>query len=340
MAKCGGTNETATGRDLGGGRPVASGRDLRRRGGSRWTRLRPWHGRETVACPTARKRVVHAVVTLAALSMFTFPALAQSNCQRAEAHYHEALQKGDDAHAALSLLRKSTALCPSFHGWFLTGNAQRALNRHAEALAAYERAFGLAESPKLAQMARAYAALARHGLGETCAASRAFQSLVGDGAVVPDWIREPYESFELDLAATGWSPEEMACALETTAAHRTIGVCPKVAVRVEFATDSAAINAANIPKVAALAAALGRAAKAHYRLVGHTDRRGGQAHNQALSERRAASVLAAVLAGHPALKGRIEALGRGERELLSQGGEARDHQLNRRVEVHAVCAGA
>lgn len=279
-------------------------------------------------------------MTLAALSMFTFPALAQSNCQRAEAHYHEALQKGDDAHAALSLLRKSTALCPSFHGWFLTGNAQRALNRHAEALAAYERAFGLAESPKLAQMARAYAALARHGLGETCAASRAFQSLVGDGAVVPDWIREPYESFELDLAATGWSPEEMACALETTAAHRTIGVCPKVAVRVEFATDSAAINAANIPKVAALAAALGRAAKAHYRLVGHTDRRGGQAHNQALSERRAASVLAAVLAGHPALKGRIEALGRGERELLSQGGEARDHQLNRRVEVHAVCAGA
>ena len=281
-----------------------------------------------------------AAIALAALFMSTFPAFAETNCERAEAHYREALRKGEDAHAALSLLRKSTALCPNFHGWFLAGNAQRALSRHDEALAAYERAFDLAESPKHAQMARAYAALTRHRLGETCAASRAFQSLVADGAAVPDWIREPYESFELDLATTGWSPEEMACALETTAAHRTIGVCPKVAVRVEFATDSAAINAANIPKVEALAAALGQAADAHYRLVGHTDRRGGEAHNQALSERRAASVLAAVLARRPALKGRLEALGKGERELLSHGGEERDHQLNRRVEVHMVCAGA
>ena len=247
---------------------------------------------------------------------------------------------GDDAQAALSLLRKSTRLCPNFHGWFLTGNVQRALNRYAEAVDAYERALGLAESPKHAQMARAYAALARHRLGETCAASRTFQSLVADGSAVPDWIREPYESFELDLAATGWSPEEMACALETTAAHRTIGVCPKVAVRVEFATDSAAINPANIPKVEALAAALGRAVEAHYRLVGHTDRRGDKAHNQALSERRAASVLTAVLARRPALKGRLEALGKGERELVSQGDEVRDHQLNRRVEVHMVCARA
>ena len=280
-----------------------------------------------------------AAIALAALSTSTFPAFAETNCERAEAHYGEALQMGDDAHAALALLRKSTALCPNFHGWFLTGNAHGALNRQVEAVAAYERAFGLAESPKHAQMARAYGALARYRLGETCAASRVFQSLVAGGAAVPDWIREPYESFELDLATTGWSPEEMACALETTAAHRTIGVCPKVAVRVEFATDSAAINAANLPKVEALAAALARAADAHYRLVGHTDRRGGEAHNQALSERRAASVLAAVLARRPALKGRLEALGKGKRELLSQGGGARDHQLNRRVEIHMVCAG-
>ena len=266
--------------------------------------------------------------------------LGQGNCEQAAAHYRQAIEMRETPKAALALLRKSTALCPNFHGWFLTGNAQRALNRHAEALAAYERAFDLAESPKLAQIARAYAALTRHRLGETCAANRTFQSLVADGSAVPDWIREPYEVFELDLAATGWSPEELACALETTAAHRTIGVCPKVAVRVEFATDSAAINGANLPKVEALATALGRAADAHYRLVGHTDRRGGEAHNLALSERRAASVLAAVLAMRPALNGRIKALGKGERELLSHGGEARDHQLNRRVEVHMVCAGA
>ena len=273
--------------------------------------------------------------------IFALPASAQTDCERAATHYRQAIAVGEDAEAALTLLRKATALCPNFQGWFLTGNAQRALNRHAEALASYERAFGLAEAPKHAQMVRAYAALTRSHLGETCAASRTFQSLVAAGSAVPDWIREPYESFEMEMAATGWSPEQMACALETTAAHRTIGVCPRVAVRVEFATNSAEINTANEPKVAALAAALGRAEDGteRYRLVGHTDRRGSEAHNQALSERRAASVLAAVLAKRPALEGRIEATGKGERELLSQGIEARDHQLNRRVEVHAICTG-
>ena len=271
---------------------------------------------------------------------FALPALGQTDCERAAAYYRQAIEVGEDAEAALALLGKATGLCPNFQGWFLTGNAQRALNRHAEALAAYERALALAEAPKHAQMAQAYAALARHLLGQTCVASRAFQSLVPDGAAVPAWIREPFEAFELDLAATGWSAEQMACALQTTEAHRTIGVCPKVAVRIEFATDSAAIDAANGAKVQALADALGRAADgaARYRLVGHTDSRGGEAHNQALSERRAASVLAAVLSKRPNLEGRIEALGKGEGELLSQGVEPRDHALNRRVEVHPICA--
>ena len=269
------------------------------------------------------------------------PARGQTDCEQAATHYRQAIAVGGDAEAALAPLRKATALCPNFHGWFLTGNAQRALSRHAEALTAYDRALALANVPKHAQMARAYAALARHRLGQTCAASRAFQSLVPNGSAIPDWIREPYESFELDLAAKGWSPEDMACSLETTTMHRTIGVCPKVAVRIEFATDSAAIDAANRSEVEALADALARstASSARYRLIGHTDRRGGEAHNQALSERRAASVMAVVLSTRPALKGRIEAIGKGERELLAQGVEPKDHTLNRRVEVHSICAG-
>lgn len=77
-----------------------------------------------------------------------------------------------------------------------------------------------------------------------------------------------------------------------------------------------------------------------YRLIGHTDRRGSEAHNQDLSERRAAGVMAAVVASHPHLAGRIEALGKGEQEPLAPGAQARDHQLNRRVEVQVDCAGA
>lgn len=269
-------------------------------------------------------------------------AQGQTNCEQAAAHYRQALEVGEDAAASLALLRKATALCPNFQGWFVAGNAHRSLHEYFEALAAYEQALALANSPKHVQMAQAYAALARHRLGETCAASRTFQSLVPDGGAIPAWIREPFAAFEMDLAANGWRPEEMACALQTTEAHRTIGVCPKVAVRVEFATDSAAIDAANGAKVRALADALHRSPDSamRYRLVGHTDSRGGEAHNQALSEQRAASVLAAVLAQQPDLDGRMEALGRGERELLAPGAEMRDHQLNRRVEVQAVCGEA
>ena len=295
---------------------------------------------------TNLKRPLVAVCALVLLNAGLFAvapaAQGQTNCEQAAVHYRQALEVGEDAAAALPLLRKATALCPNFQGWFVAGNAHWSLNQHFEALAAYEQALALANSPKHLQMAQAYAALVRHRLGETCAASRTFQSLVPDGGAVPAWVREPFEAFELDLAAKGWSPEQMACALETTEAHRTIGVCPKVAVRVEFATDSAVIDAANGAKVRALADALHRSpdSSRRYRLVGHTDSRGGEVHNQALSERRAAGVLASVLARRPSLDGRLEALGKGERELLSPGAEPQDHQLNRRVEVHAVCAGA
>ena len=273
--------------------------------------------------------------------LLSWPAWAQTDCERAAAHYREALAVGEDAEAALALLREATTLCPNFQGWFVAGNAHRTLNQYAEAVAAYEQALALATTSKQVQMGRAYAALARHRLGETCAASRMFQSLAPAGAAVPEWISEPHRIFEMDLAANGWPPEELACALTATEAQRSIGVCPRVAVRVEFATDSAAMDAANRAKAQALADALARAADGslRYRLVGHTDRRGGEAHNQALSEQRAASVLAAVLDRRPHLEGRIETSGEGERDPLSPGAEPRDHQLNRRVEVRALCAG-
>ena len=186
------------------------------------------------------------------------PAWAQTDCERAGAHYRQALEARDDAETALAHLDKATALCPNFQGWFVAGNAHRALEQPAQALAAYEQALALAEAPKQAQMARAWAALVRHRLGEACVASRAFQSLVPAGAPVPSWIREPFDAFETELAATGWRADELACALKSTEAQRSLGVCPRVAVRVEFATNSAAVDAANGAKVQTLADALAR----------------------------------------------------------------------------------
>jgi outer membrane protein OmpA-like peptidoglycan-associated protein len=67
-------------------------------------------------------------------------------------------------------------------------------------------------------------------------------------------------------------------------------------------------------------------------IEGHTDVRGEDAYNQALSERRAGSVRA-WLAAHGIDASRITAAGAGESRPLTQGTTEADHQRNRRVEI-------
>jgi outer membrane protein OmpA-like peptidoglycan-associated protein len=67
-------------------------------------------------------------------------------------------------------------------------------------------------------------------------------------------------------------------------------------------------------------------------IEGHTDVRGDDAYNQALSQRRAQSV-STWLAGHGVAVGRITATGAGESRPVRAGATEADHQANRRVEI-------
>lgn len=67
-------------------------------------------------------------------------------------------------------------------------------------------------------------------------------------------------------------------------------------------------------------------------IEGHTDVRGEAPYNQALSERRARSVQAWLVA-HGAAAGRISATGAGESRPIRTGSAETDHQANRRVEI-------
>ena len=67
-------------------------------------------------------------------------------------------------------------------------------------------------------------------------------------------------------------------------------------------------------------------------IEGHTDVRGDAAYNQGLSQRRAESVRAWLIA-HGAAGGRLTATGAGEARPVRTGDTEADHQANRRVEI-------
>ena len=224
----------------------------------------------------------------------------------------------------------------------LAGNMHRELGDHAAARRAYRQAAAVAEAPQAVEMARAYAALAGFELGELCEAQRAFRSLVPrPGDEVSDWLREPWEAFARAMADAELSADDIACALDETVSDRTLGVCPRVNLRIEFDYDSDAIRADSHNRVEALARALERHVEdaRSFRLVGHTDVRGDAEYNQDLSERRALSVRDAVLALNGTAVGWVDAIGRGEREPLITASSEADHRVNRRVEVRVICDG-
>ena len=112
-------------------------------------------------------------------------------------------------------------------------------------------------------------------------------------------------------------------------------VRPAVNLPVHFDFDQAQLNSAGTRQVLELGRALARNQmnKQSFLLVGHTDKRGSRAYNQALSENRASTVRRELERKFPFLAGRLKTRGRGESELLYNGDTEVDHRLNRRVKV-------
>lgn len=110
---------------------------------------------------------------------------------------------------------------------------------------------------------------------------------------------------------------------------------PAVSLMVIFPTGSAALTPQAEALVASLARALARPelARARFRIEGHTDTVGATAMNQALSERRAATVREVLVTRYGLEPGRLEAVGLGETQLLVPTPEGRAEARNRRVQV-------
>nr|WP_111656736.1 Ig-like domain-containing protein [Isoalcanivorax indicus] len=101
-----------------------------------------------------------------------------------------------------------------------------------------------------------------------------------------------------------------------------------------FATNSAALTERGLAAVARVAEYLGQS-DTRLRIVAHTDSQGAAAYNQQLSERRAASVMEALIA-QGVDPTRLESQGRGEEAPIADNSTAEGRQQNRRVEFIVI----
>ena len=99
-----------------------------------------------------------------------------------------------------------------------------------------------------------------------------------------------------------------------------------------FRTDSAELRPGAVDKLRPLANYLRGNAGVRVAIIGHTDSRGTDAHNQALSQRRAESVRVA-FDDMGVTRARFRVDGRGEGEPVASNATAEGMRLNRRVDV-------
>jgi OOP family OmpA-OmpF porin len=102
-----------------------------------------------------------------------------------------------------------------------------------------------------------------------------------------------------------------------------------------FDTDSAQLTASGLSVMNGLFSALGEyKGITGISVTGHTDSRGSEAYNQALSEQRAQTVADQISSRYP--DARVNVVGMGESSPIASNDTAEGRQLNRRVDVEVT----
>ncbi len=101
---------------------------------------------------------------------------------------------------------------------------------------------------------------------------------------------------------------------------------------ITFDTDSATVHPEYVDEIAFVARSLRDNPHSTVRVIGHTDNTGSTAHNQALSERRAAAV-ASILTGNGVEAWRVQPVGVGYGQPVASNDTPGGRAQNRRVEI-------
>lgn len=166
---------------------------------------------------------------------------------------------------------------------------------------------------------------------EAYAANRAFLDVAGAGYDRArdrfDWDRR--ERVVVVEERGGWNRGAMRdYGFRQTARGATLTLSEEVL----FATDSAVLRPGAIDRLRPLAEYLRGNGGVRVAIDGHTDARGSDAHNQDLSERRAASVREA-FDRMGVTRARFQVVGHGESTPVASNATAAGQRQNRRVEV-------
>lgn len=150
----------------------------------------------------------------------------------------------------------------------------------------------------------------------------------------PGWIEQVMKM--ADLATI--RQQNAVAGTDEAGACRAFGVAVRSAARINFETGSTTIDEEARTGIAQIAKNLLSNTAGRIMVRGHTDVRGTDAYNDALSLRRANAVIALLVAAEPALADKLVAQGAGKREPLYPGDDDDSYRLNRRVEFVPVKA--
>jgi outer membrane protein OmpA-like peptidoglycan-associated protein len=275
------------------------------------------------------------VLCLTCSGTFAAQPAPADDCTKGEAYYNQA-QQAESPAQRLSYLQQAIAVCPTFAAWYSAGRAQLELVQSEAAVNAFREARRLAQDDRHAALAigrEGEVYLAQNREAEAAGAVESAITQLKDSP--PDWLLTLRRTLDKRTAGKIIPARSLEQTLSTA---RSFGVTPKVRIRIQFAYDSAELDAQGRRQVTELGKALTQFKSGGYRMlvVGHTDKRGTDDYNQGLSEKRAGAVVSTLSREFPELGGSLKPLGKGKRELLYPGDSEEDHYLNRRVEVQLV----
>jgi outer membrane protein OmpA-like peptidoglycan-associated protein len=138
-----------------------------------------------------------------------------------------------------------------------------------------------------------------------------------------------------DLVNNPITNEELAGELLAfnTSKQRSLNVAaPKLLYRITFDENKTTPTATSLATLFTIAKMFNNVSLNQLRVIGHTDATGNPQYNQKLSKRRAQTVANTIISKYPALRSKIEVVGKGASEPLYKDNSPESTQLNRRVE--------
>lgn len=258
--------------------------------------------------------------------------------QREAAALYEQAGQQPGTPVAEQLLRRSIALCPVFQNQLLLAETMLRLERYPEAEATASKALQLAASPENEIKGWVLVADARRDQNDWAGAKAAYEAAAKRvRGQAPAWFLDRYAAFEEALYARG--PLPAADIARSLRSLKSTGAVPRIGLRVEFAYDSAALTDQGRKQLQEVAKAMtdGGGGEDGLKVIGHTDQRGADAYNLALSQRRAQAAVAELARLQPELANRLQAEGRGKQEpQVPDAATEAQHALNRRVEFEVL----